>query len=113
LLTAEFDSADTAQDAIDTLFTRIDTVLEDPTTTDEEYSAFTTLKSALYTNVSSRALQLAKLKTITLDETTPSLVLTNTLYGSTAQEDALIQRNKIRHPVFTPGGVPLKVLTNV
>lgn len=113
LLSVEFASADDAQDALDAYITKLDFVIEDPTTTDEEYIAFVELRTVLYNIIQQQAMQLAKLKTIVLVETTPSLTVSNSLYGSVSQEEELVQRNKVRHPAFVPGGVSLKVVTDV
>jgi prophage DNA circulation protein len=113
LLSVEFASADDAQDALDAYIAKLDSVIEDPTTTDEEYIAFVELRTVLYNIIQQQAMQLAKLKTIVLVETTPSLTVSNSLYGSVSQEEELVQRNKVRHPAFVPGGVSLKVVTDV
>lgn len=109
----DFQSADDAQDTMDTYVGVLDSIIEDPTTTDDEYVAFTEMRTTLYGIVQSRAMQLSKLKDIVLIETKPALVVSNTLYGSIEQSDSLVQRNKIRHPAFVPGGVSLKVVTDV
>lgn len=113
LLSVQFASADDAQDALDAYIAKLDIILEDPTTTDDEFTAFVELRTVLYNIIQQEAMQLAKLKDVVLIETRPSLTVCNSLYGSIEQEQGLIERNKIRHPAFLPGGVSLKVVTDV
>lgn len=113
LLSVEFTSADDAQDTLDAYIAKLDIILEDPTTTDEEYTAFVELRTVLYNIIQQESMQLAKLKDVVLVETRPSLTVCNSLYGSIDQEQGLVERNKIRHPAFLPGGISLKVVTDV
>jgi len=113
LVEMDFPSADEAQDYLDTWVMLIDSVVENESMSDDEYAALSELKAFVYNIVNQKALQLAKLKTFTLTETTPSLVVSNTLYGSVEQEQGIISRNKIRHPAFVPGGIELQVVTDV
>jgi prophage DNA circulation protein len=113
LTTVDFTSSDDAQDTLDAYMLRLDAILEDSTTTDEEYTAFIELRTILYNIIHQEAMQLAKLKDLVLIETGPSLVTINSLYGSVDKEEAFLQRNKIRHPAFVPGGIALKVVTDV
>ena len=113
LIEIDFPSADEAQDFLDSWVMLIDSAVETFSSSDDEYEALADLRSFVYNIVNQKALQLSKLKTFVLSETMPSLAVSNTLYGSVDQEQSIISRNKIRHPGFIPGGVDLKVVTDV
>lgn len=73
------------------------------------------LRATVQQDLTYRADHLARLKEVTLPEFLPAIVLSSRLYGSVGEEDDLLNRNKISHPGFVPGLVPLqmRLLKNV
>lgn len=67
--------------------------------------------AAMVQDISERAVNLKRLRTLSLGEELPALVLAYKLYGSIDQEQDIISRNRVRHPGFVPAGKPLQVLT--
>lgn len=108
-----FESADDAQNSIDSLLSVLEEVLEDSNTTDDEFTQFVDLRTYVYQILVDEIMNLRKTKTITLIETTPALVVSNTLYGDVDHADEIQRRNRIGHPGFIPGGISLRVLTDV
>lgn len=77
---------------------------------DDVYDALLDLRVAVVRDISTRGANLAKLTTVTLPRTMPALVAAYRIYGDCTMDADLVARNKIRHPGFVPGGVPLEVL---
>ena len=44
--------------------------------------------------------------------TAPALALAQQLYADALREPELVLRNRVRHPLFVPGAVPLEVLAD-
>jgi prophage DNA circulation protein len=61
-------------------------------------------------DITTRAASLTPLKTVTLGRTVPDLVLAYNLYGDASRASEISARNRVRHPLFVPGGKPLEVL---
>lgn len=72
------------------------------------------LRQAMIADITTRGGSLARLYRYTPARTEPALVIVNRLYGvRDAFDDRLtdlIDRNRLRHPGFVAGGVPLQVL---
>jgi prophage DNA circulation protein len=67
--------------------------------------------AAMVQDISQRAVNLKRLRKLTLVAELPALVLAYRLYGTLEQEQDLINRNRVRHPGFVPAGRPLDVLS--
>lgn len=78
---------------------------------DAVYSALIALRVAVVNDIAARGIDLARLATVTLQDSMPALVLSYRLYGSTRYADELVQRNDLLNPLLVPGGVPLEVLS--
>lgn len=104
-----FTSHDEAVALRDELAAQLDRHLEEAY--DESYVALTDLKVAMVRDIAARGADLARVLTITPAATLPALVIAHQLYGDTASEADIVARNRVRHPGFVPGGVPLRVLT--
>ena len=76
---------------------------------DDVYQAWADLRSALHTDLTLRAKNAARLKTMTPGETTPAVALAYDLYENAGRDDEIVTRNAIRHPGFVPAE-PLLVL---
>lgn len=77
---------------------------------DDLFNALQDLQTAVINHLESIASDLSRVVQTTLPETTPAIVLSYGLYGSTDQEEDIVERNQILHPGFIPGGQPIEVL---
>lgn len=78
---------------------------------DGAYRVLTALRVALARDLSERALQAPRRRSVTLGATQPALVLAYRLYGDAGRAGEIERRNRVRHPGFVPGGVPLEVVS--
>lgn len=78
---------------------------------DALYQAWATLRARVARDLSQRALAAPRLRTVTPDATGPALAIAYRLHGDAARAEEIIRRNRIRHPGFVPGGLPLEVLS--
>lgn len=108
----DYQSNDDAELDRDTLLSEIDTLLLE-VLNDDLYQSLQDLKSALIENVPSPDEKLPDIYTLTKNDAIPSLVLAHDLYESLDLEGDLINRNKVKNPLYIPGGVELKALTKV
>lgn len=104
----EFTTAEQVQETRDSFFAVIDSVGEAPIG-DDEYVALQDIKTAVVQYLDSLSDTLRSTRLIQLVETMPSLAVSDMLYADLNDHDSLIQVNNIRHPMFVPGGTPLKV----
>lgn len=81
------------------------------TADDAIYTALTDLRIAVIKDINSRAADLSRTVQYPLSKTQPALVIAHRLYGSIDQADAIVARNKVRHPGFVPGGRSIEVMT--
>lgn len=105
-----FDSYDDAQAIQQELADRLDGLMENAS--DEVYLTLMDLRAAMVRDLSVRAASLPRLVRYTPPATVPALVLAYQLYGDAMRADEIIARNRIAHPLFVPGGVPLEVLAD-
>jgi len=107
-----FSSLDDAEAFQDIIVGQINRVLLNDLPTDIA-AAFRDLKASVIADLKKRATTLARLTTLTPPESVPALVLSFKLYGTVDAEQDIIDRNKIDHPGFIPGGQEIEVLTSV
>lgn len=107
----EFDSLDEAVTLRDEVFTVLEPLMIN-TTDDDLYLALYNLQTAVIQDIDTRGSTLARLGSYTLNVSLPAIVLSHTLYGSIDQEEDIIKRNRIPHPLFVPGSQPIEVLIN-
>lgn len=73
------------------------------------------LRLAVTADLTARGGSLARLQTHVPAVTQPALVIAQRIYGDPATIAArgaeIVARNKVRHPGFVPGGIPLQVLS--
>lgn len=106
----EFGSYQEAQQLRGELIEQLDQLLDHAA--DDVYIALLELRLAVITDITARGANLARIVPYTPKRTLPALVIAYHIYGDAAECDNLVSRNRIRHPGFVPGGVPLEVLTN-
>jgi prophage DNA circulation protein len=83
---------------------------ENPATSDEVYAALVNTKAEVRKGVPPPSEQLPTIGKLELAQTTPSLVLVYDIYENPLYEQDLIDRNKVAHPGFIPGGKTLEIL---
>ena len=96
--------------ARDDLLDVIDTTLEDAP--DDLFTSLRMLRAAVVRDAAARDADLARVTAYTPRSTAPALVLAQRLYADAKREGELITRNRLRHPLFVPGGQALEVLTD-
>ncbi|TCS62591.1 DNA circularization protein [Varunaivibrio sulfuroxidans] len=87
---------------------------ESLTAPDPTYRALTALRAEVVQGLDARAAGLPRLRAVTPIATRPALALAHDIYGDTpaaavGMADALVRRNRVRHPGFVPGGDTLEV----
>lgn len=79
---------------------------------DPVYQALTAVRVALTHDLSARAIDAPRLASAILPATLPALVAAYRLLGDPTLDAEIVARNRIRHPGFVPGGVPLEFLSS-
>ncbi|MEQ8605189.1 MAG: DNA circularization N-terminal domain-containing protein [Marivibrio sp.] len=105
---AQLKTADEAVQLRDAIGERLDREME--AADDETFRALAGLRSATVKHLNAVAPSLARTARAPVRITTPSLVLAYRLHGDAGREGELVERNRIRHPGFVPGGETLEVL---
>lgn len=106
----DFDTVDEALEAGQNIYDEIDRINSDVNTAEAVAISLRDLRRAIVGDLNKRVLDLANQVEIDILEDEPVYVSAYKLDGSLDNVDDIIQRNKIRHPGFTPGNKPLKVL---
>lgn len=78
---------------------------------DDTHDALATVLAEAVRDLRVRGGELARVRAMMLAATVPAVVLAQRLYGDADRDQEIIDRNRIRHPLFTPAGVPLEVLS--
>lgn len=104
-----YDTADDALASRDAVLDAIDEV-QRANCSDVVFTALSELAVAVNEDLTTRGAELPKLGTTTLSASMPALAASYRLYGTVEQADAIVTRNRIRHPGRVPGGVPLEVI---
>lgn len=110
--TLPIETVEQAEDVRKLIFTALDEILEDPTTSDAVYQAVRDAKSAVHEDLQSRILDLERIVDLVIPETRPSIKIVNEIYGELGKEQEFLDRNNIEHPGFVSGSVPLRVQIN-
>lgn len=108
----DFDSADDAEIALDWLTGAIDDQML-IARNDEFYSSLSALYAAVTASVPDITHTLPRTRTLVLSQTQAALLTAQSLYGDASRGEEIALRNAVRHPGFLPGGVELRVLTDV
>lgn len=109
-----FASRTDARDVRDTITGLLDTEITTAgeTGADDVFGALSALYAAVVLDLQARGATLALIRSITLAATEPALTIAHRLYQDASRDQEIIDRNRIWHPGFVPGGVPLEVLTS-
>lgn len=107
---AEYASWDDAVASRDAITEKLDEQAD--VADDDTYATLAALRADLVRAVPGEDRDLPRLVRHTPPHTVPSLVLAHRLYGDLARESDIVTRNKIEHPGFILGGVPLEVLAD-
>ena len=106
---ADYGPADDALASRDAVLEAIDEV-QRANCSDAVFTALSELAAAVNEDLTTRGAELPKLGSATLSMSMPALAASYRLYGDVGQADAIVARNRIRHPGRVPGGVPLEVI---
>lgn len=83
---------------------------------DDGAAQYASLRRAMVRDITARGGTLDRLQSHTPPATVPALVLAHRIYGDPAGVEAraaeLVERNRIAHPGFVPGGQPLQILSS-
>ena len=77
---------------------------------DTVFTALQSARAAVWKDLTARAKDSARLRTITVPEVMPALAVAYDVYEDATRDAEIVARNRIRHPGFVPAG-PLKVMT--
>jgi prophage DNA circulation protein len=105
-----FDSISDAEIIRDKLGGYLDAEAE--SASDDIYYVLTAIRADLMRAIPDQSARLPNIVTKTLAETTPAVVLAYRFYADAERDSEIVARNKIGHPGFVGGGVPIEVLTN-
>lgn len=90
-------------DSLDDLLTRAP---------DNLFAALADVRISAANGIPAPAADLPSIVNVTLESSLPAVVLANRLYDRPQRDAEIIRRNRIRHPLFVSGGVPLEVLSD-
>lgn len=105
-----YESTVDAQTVRENLVYNLELQEENPATDDETFQAIVDVKTEVRKGIPPPSEQLPTIGNIELAQATPSLVVTYDIYENPIYEQDLIDRNKVSHPGFIPGGKALEVL---
>lgn len=104
----EFDSLEEASEFRKIVFDKVEQILLE-LDDDELYVALIDLQTAVSTDLDARARELPRLASLVLNASLPAIVVSHDIYGTIEEEQDILNRNKVAHPLFVQGGVPIEV----
>lgn len=104
----EWDSLNEATEFRDITFKKLEELIL-KVNSDELYTALYDLQTSIARDIDTRIRSLARLADYTLNTSLPAIVVSHDLYGNINEEQDILDRNRIVHPLFVPGGVPIEV----
>jgi prophage DNA circulation protein len=104
-----FESTEDAKDVREELIDNFE-ALEETTTDDDVFQAIQDTKVEVIRGIPAPEEQLPTIGEVELMQSMPSIVVAYDLYQNPDYEQDLINRNKVSHPGFVPGGKSLEVL---
>lgn len=109
-----FESYDAAVAVRDDLAARLDTAAATAADAGDDgaFRVLNALRLAMTRDVTRRGGSLARVYAYSPAATEPALAIAQRLYGDARREGEIIERNRLRHPGFVPGGEALEVLTD-
>jgi prophage DNA circulation protein len=75
------------------------------------YQALIALRVALIRDISIRAIAAPRRATTSLPATMPALVVAWRIHADATRDAEIVTRNRLRHPGFVPGGIPIEYLS--
>lgn len=78
---------------------------------DQAYGALINARVAVWQDLTARARNAARLRTLSLHQPRPALAVAYALYGDATRDAEIVSRNRVRHPGFVPAA-PLMVLSS-
>jgi prophage DNA circulation protein len=103
-----FDSLEEASEFRKIVFDKVEQVLLN-LKDDELYIALIDLQTAVSTDLDVRARELPRLAELMLNASLPAIMVSHDIYGNIREEQDILKRNKVAHPLFVQGGVPIEV----
>jgi prophage DNA circulation protein len=103
-----YSSLDEAVEFRNIVFDKVEQILL-TTEDDALYTSLYNLETAVSRDIDERARQLPRLVSHFINASLPVINVSYDLYGTISEEQDIIDRNKINHPLFAPGGVPIEV----
>jgi prophage DNA circulation protein len=110
LAAATFDSAAQAAELRDALLDALDGLAGEADAA--AYRELAGLRAAVVRDIAARGADLARMVSYTPPATLPALAIAQRLYGDATRDADIVARNRLRHPGFVPGGLPIEVLSN-
>lgn len=107
---ADFETLEAAEETRDDLFDELDRLQGE--VSDTVLPLLDELRSVIARTVPAPGSDLPSLRTLTLPDTTPALVLAHTLYQDVARDQEIADRNHVRNPARVPGLTPILVLSS-
>lgn len=108
----EFESAETAEEFRDLVYARLDAIME-TVSDDSIYNALYELRSSTAEHIDSKIRNLPRRAEYVPIVSLPAILISYNVYGTISRETEIIKRNKISHPAFVSGSVPIEVLIDV
>lgn len=109
LIELDIPSADAAQAIGDQLADDLDDIIEGDVP-DQIFEALYDLRGAILNHLDTTAQNLPRIVRVKLPRTIPTLLWAHQLYGDARREQELLERNGIRHPLLSGGGIDLEYL---
>ncbi len=104
----EYDSVNEAQVVRKDVFTKLEEFLIS-VTDDDLYNALYDLQTSVARDIEIRVSQLPRLAELVLNNALPALTVAHDLYGNIDEEQDIVDRNRVEHPTFVPGGQSTEV----
>lgn len=73
------------------------------------YDVMQDLRSSVVNDIDTRSVSLERINRFTMNNSLPSIILCNYLYGALDNETDIIDRNKVVNPFFISGGIEIEV----
>jgi prophage DNA circulation protein len=104
----DYDSVEESQEIREVVYAKLEELMV-ATDDDDLYVALYNLQTSVTRDLEVRAATLPRLAEYVPNVSLPAIVIAHELYGNIDEEQDLIDRNRIAHPSFVPGGQPIEV----
>lgn len=109
---ATYETTNDAQSVRDGIVDQIDTLMENPATSDDVFVTLQDVRTAVVRGVPPESMALPDLVTITPNATVPSVVLAYDTYEDANREAEIVSLNQLKYAGFVPAAEPLQVISN-